>query len=150
MLMGAGGAARAVIAGLQAFGLKDITITDIVADLPAALAQSFGLKQVPWDKRQEVEADIVINATPLGMKGKYETETGYEAKWFAGRRGLAYDVVYTPFETRFQREAKAEGWRTISGLNMFLAQADAQFSTWTGQHLPEEARQVVIGTLNGK
>ncbi|MDL2259570.1 shikimate dehydrogenase [Deltaproteobacteria bacterium OttesenSCG-928-K17] len=148
LLMGAGGAARAVVAGLQALGFKDITVTDIVPELPEALVKTFGLKQIPWDKRHEAPATVVINATPMGMKGKFEGETAYPAEWFAGRRGLAYDVVYTPFETRFQKEAKAAGWATVSGLKMFMAQADAQFHTWTGQHLPDEAKQTVIDALS--
>lgn len=148
LLMGAGGAARAVIAGLQELGFTNISLTDVVPDLPGPLAETFGLDVVPWDVRKDVQADIVINATPLGMKGKFENETAYPAEWFAGRKGLIYDVVYTPLETRFQREARAAGWDVISGFDMFLAQGDAQFHTWTGQHLPDAAKQVVKDALS--
>lgn len=150
LLLGAGGAARAVAAGLKTLGLHDITVADIVDDLPAALAATFDLKIVPWAERTKVPADIVVNATPLGMKGKYDGETGYPAEAFSGRKGLAYDVVYTPFLTRFLREAAAAGWKTIAGREMFIAQAHHQFRTWTGQDLPETAKKAVIDALNAQ
>lgn len=152
LLMGAGGAARAAVAGLHVLGIKDITVADIVEDLPAELSKTFNLKRVEWDKRNTVKADMIINATPLGMKGKYDNETGYTKEWFQAqdKPGIAYDIVYTPFETVYQKEAKAAGWKAISGLQMFLSQANHQFKTWTGQDLPEEAKQLVRDTLQGK
>ncbi len=149
LILGAGGAARAVAAGLQALDLTDITVTDIVEDLPESLARDFHLQRVPWDRRGEIPADLIVNVTPLGMKGRFETETPYPAEWFAGRTGVAYDIVYSPFETRFLWEAQNAGWRTIGGLGMFLAQADAQFLAWTGRHLPEEAKRKTAEALGG-
>jgi shikimate dehydrogenase len=89
----------------------------------------------------------VVNATPLGLKGRAEGETAYPAEWFAGRRGLAYDLVYTPRTTRFLAEARAAGWETIDGLAMFLGQAEAQCLTWTGRRLPPEAGQKAAEAL---
>jgi shikimate dehydrogenase len=91
----------------------------------------------------------VVNATPLGLKGPAEGETAYQAEWFAGRRGLAYDLVYTPRPTRFLGEARAAGWETIDGLAMFLGQAAAQFLTWTGRPLPPEAGPKIAEALDG-
>jgi shikimate dehydrogenase len=150
LLLGAGGAARAAAVGLKTLGLHDITVTDIVDDLPTALAETFDLKMVPWAHRSGVPADIVVNATPLGMKGTHQEETAYPLEAFRGRRGIAYDIVYTPFVTRFQREAAAAGWRTIAGREMFISQANYQFHTWTGQNLPEAAKQAVFEALNTK
>jgi shikimate dehydrogenase len=148
LLLGAGGAARAAAAGLKALGLRNITTTDIVEDLPAKLAADFDLKIVPWAERTRIPAELIINSTPLGMKGKGEHETAYPAEAFAGRTGIAYDVVYTPFTTRFLREAGTAGWKTISGREMFIMQADHQFLAWTGQHLPQIAKQAVIDALS--
>lgn len=148
LLMGAGGAARAVVAGLQMLGLRDITVADVVPDLAGPLVKSFGIKEAPWDARREVDADIIVNATPLGMKGKFFEQTAYPAEWLAGRKGLAYDVVYTPAETRFQREAREAGWSVISGRTMFMAQAEAVFRIWTGLSLPEEAKHAVAEELD--
>ncbi len=147
LLLGAGGAARAAVVGLHSIGIDDITVADIAPDLAEMLANAFNLGTIAWDKRNAVEADIVVNATPLGMKGKFVGETPYPASWFSKSAGLAYDIVYTPQETRFLREAAEAGWQTVSGLDMFLGQADQQFFTWTGQHLPEEARQIVVKQL---
>jgi len=151
LLLGAGGAARAVVTGLKALGVSDITVTDIVDNLISALvSEASDLKVVPWAERTSVPADIVINATPLGMKGKFENETAYPAEAFSGRQGIAYDIVYTPFMTRFQREAAAAGWKTIPGREMFISQGDHQFRTWTGQGLPEAAKKAVFDALNAQ
>ncbi len=148
LLLGAGGVARAVAVGLLSLGFADITVTSPTAERSAALARAFDLKVVPWERREEAPADLVVNATPLGQQGGHEGETGYRAEWFAGRPGLAYDVVYTPAETRFLRDARAAGWRTVGGMDMFLGQAEAQFFIWTGRHLPESAKQAVLETAN--
>lgn len=148
LLLGCGGAARAVAAGLQALGLTDITVAGRKPERREKMAADFGLKPVPWEERGAVAADIVINCTPLGMKDGFEELSAYEAGWFAGRSGLAYDVVYTPQDTRFLREARQSGWQVIDGLEMFLWQADVQFFTWTGRHLPEAARQLVVKALS--
>ena len=150
LILGCGGAARAAAAGLQAMGLMDITVVGRQPERLAQMAGDFGLKQAPWAERRSVKADLVVNCTPLGMKDGFEEQTGYEAEWFAGRPGIAYDVVYAPAETRFLREARQAGWRTIDGLAMFLGQADAQFFTWTGRHLPEGARQTAAKTLSAR
>jgi shikimate dehydrogenase len=91
---------------------------------------------------------LVVNATPLGLKGRAEGETAYRAEWFIGRSGLAYDLVYTPRTTRFLAEAQAAGWETIDGLAMFLGQAEAQFFAWTGRPLPPEARRKAAQALD--
>lgn len=150
LILGAGGAARAAVVGLQTLGYTDITITDIVTDLPAALAKEFNLKTVDWDKRGSVDANIIVNSTPLGMKGKFEGESGYDADWFKGRKGVAYDIVYTPYETQFLKDAREAGWVGISGRDMFIAQAEAQFKIWTGKSLSKDAVQAVIDALAGK
>jgi len=139
LLLGAGGAARAAAAGLKELGLNELTACAPSDRRPAELARAFGLKTAPWDRRGEIPCELVVNATPLGLAGRAEDETAYRAEWFAGRRGLAYDLVYTPRTTRFLAEARAAGWETIDGLAMFLGQAEAQFLTWTGRRLPPEA-----------
>ncbi|MDF7667017.1 shikimate dehydrogenase [Orbaceae bacterium ESL0727] len=149
LLLGAGGAARAAVVGLHDLGYTDITVTDIVDALPNALAAEFNLKVVPWDKRNEVEAQIIVNATPLGMQGKFETETAYEQSWFKGK-GVAYDIVYTPYHTCFRNAAEKAGWESISGRDMFIGQANAQFKIWTGKDLSVRAKQAVIDALAGK
>lgn len=147
LLLGAGGAARAAVVGLQTLGYTDITVTDIVEDLPTVLAKEFNLKTVRWEDRNNTNAHIIINSTPLGMLGKYESETPYNYEWFKGSKGVAYDIVYTPYYTRFRVEAEKAGWTSISGRDMFIGQANAQYKTWTGNNLSDNAKQAVIDAL---
>jgi len=100
------------------------------------LAERFG---VAW-KRLEDDSfdgfDVVINATPLGTVGQFETETPATAQQLGGAR-LVYDLVYNPTETLFLRAAREAGCETLGGLSMLIAQAAGQFRLWTGEAAPE-------------
>jgi shikimate 5-dehydrogenase len=89
--------------------------------------------------------DILINATPVGSASAPD-ETPVPAD--AHRRGtVVMDMVYDPVETRLLREARAAGCTTIDGLEMLLAQAAAQFETWTGLEAPADAMREAVGRL---
>lgn len=150
LLLGAGGAARAAAAGLRVHGFENLHVCTPSDRTHVSLAETFGMRAVKWEERHEVPAVLVINATPLGMRGKAEDATPYDfsAARAAGRTGLAYDIVYNPLRTRFLAEAEAAGWRTLGGLEMFHAQADAQFRLWTGRQLPAEARAALEAALS--
>lgn len=148
LLLGAGGVSRAAVAGLRRLGLTDIAVTNRRRERAEALAEEFGLSSIPWEARGDVRADLVINTTSLGMTGAQERETPYPSEGFRST-GIAYDLVYTPFRTRFLHEAEAAGWNTLSGLDMFIAQGDAQFRLWTGRRLPPEAVEAVKAALYG-
>ncbi len=148
LLLGAGGVSRAAVVGLRRLGLANIAVTNRRRERAEALAEAFGLTPVPWEERGDVRADLVINTTSLGMTGAQERETPYPAESFRGA-GIAYDLIYTPFRTRFLREAEAAGWSSLSGLDMFIGQGDAQFRLWTGRSLPPEAIEAVKNTLYG-
>ncbi len=157
LLLGAGGAARAVAAGLVSPAPQDRPAHIYVATpsdkshLP--LAEEFGLTPLLWQNRHEAAPLLVINTTPLGMRGKAEDDTPYDFSLAAqgaasgNTAPLAYDIVYNPLETRFLREARAAGRRCISGLEMFFGQGDAQFRLWTGQGLPPESRHALETAL---
>ena len=157
LLLGAGGAARAVAAGLVSPAPHDRPAHIYVATpsdkshLP--LAEEFGLTPLLWQNRHEPAPLLVINTTPLGMRGKAEDDTPYDFSLAAqcaasgNTAPLAYDIVYNPLETRFLREARAAGRRCISGLEMFFGQGDAQFRLWTGQGLPPESRRAIETAL---
>ena len=157
LLLGAGGAARAVAAGLVSPAPQDRPAHIYVATpsdkshLP--LAEEFGLTPLLWQNRHEPAPLLVINTTPLGMRGKAEDDTPYDFSLAAqcapcgNTAPLAYDIVYNPLETRFLREAQAAGRRCISGLEMFFGQGDAQFRLWTGQGLPPESRRALETAL---
>ena len=129
LVLGAGGVSRAAIAGLRRLGLANITLTNRRKERAEALCNEFGLLCAPWEERGDVPADLIINTTPLGMTGAQEHETPYPRAF--QDNGIAYDLIYTPFQTRFLRDAAAAGWETVSGLDMFIGQGDAQFHLWT-------------------
>jgi shikimate dehydrogenase len=100
LVLGAGGASRAVVAGLKDLGCR-VSVANRTGETARLLAEEFELEVVPWEKRGAIEAELVVNTTPLGMKGKFEDQTPFPASAFAGRGGTAYDIVYTPLRTRF-------------------------------------------------
>lgn len=134
-VIGAGGVASAAAYGLNQQG---VVTTVFARDTNRAkvLAKSFGANYESLDRANFDGFDAVINATPLGTVGQFESETPATAAQLAGAR-LAYDLVYNPTETRFLREAREAGCDTLGGLSMLVAQAAAQFSLWAGTEAPE-------------
>ncbi|MFG0329175.1 MAG: type I 3-dehydroquinate dehydratase [Phycisphaerales bacterium] len=154
-VIGAGGAARAAIAGLSRLGAT-VVVYNRTFERAEALAAEFAAK--PTDERDggparrvvaaRVEkfdracADIIINATPAGMAGGDAADAlpipnlrdATPACW--GADTLVFDTIYTPRETPFLRIARDAGCRTRDGLDMFARQAAAQFELWTGQPAP--------------
>ncbi len=135
LLLGAGGAARAI-----GFGLKERDCQLIVANRSKkkgeGLSKELGCDYLPISslvrmKAGELEADVVINATSLGMVPR-ERETPLPKKLL--RKGMmVMDIVYEPLQTKLLREAKEKGCLTINGLEMLVRQGVAQFMIWTGR-----------------
>lgn len=148
LLLGAGGAAHAVCAGLHMARCHRVRITSPGDKRQYSLAERFGFGAVPWEERYEYEAQLLINATPAGMYGHGEAETPYDfSRGAKVAHAWAYDLVYNPIRTRFLREAEEAGRQCLSGLGMFLEQGAAQFRLWTGRDLPQEARDAVKRSL---
>ncbi|MCA9243431.1 MAG: type I 3-dehydroquinate dehydratase [Phycisphaerales bacterium] len=126
-ILGAGGAARAVITALLGVGCK-ITVMNRSEEPAVQLAAALGCAQAPWEQRNTRFAGVIVNCTPIGMT-PHVTETPVSADALTGAVAV-FDTVYTPAETRLLREARAAGVRTISGVEMFIRQAAAQFELW--------------------
>lgn len=140
-VIGAGGAARAVIYALKK---EDAEVTIFARNLEKAkyLVEDFQveLKELSKTKDQRPKTDfsdfdILINATPLGTKGELESETPALADEIKNI-SLCYDLVYNPTVTRFLREANSANVPTLNGLQMLVAQGAAQFKIWTGKDAP--------------
>jgi 3-dehydroquinate dehydratase/shikimate dehydrogenase len=129
-VIGAGGAARAVVYGLLKSGAR---VTVYARDIGKAkqLSDSFGVSLSPLDEIVSSGASILINTTPIGMRGHDEGLSPVPREAF-GSRPIAYDLIYNPLETRFLRDASAAGCETISGIEMLVTQAALQFELWTG------------------
>lgn len=136
-VIGAGGAASAALWSFKQAGAR-ATVSARDAAKARALAERFGAEHLPLEEARFEGFDVVVNATPLGTAGEFEGET--PASWSQLRgAGLAYDLVYNPTETRFLREARDAGCKTLGGLAMLVAQANEQFKLWTGVSAPEGA-----------
>jgi 3-dehydroquinate dehydratase/shikimate dehydrogenase len=138
-VLGAGGAARAL---LWALGERGARATVFARDISRARAvtEEFGADFARLEGASFEGFDVVANTTPLGTRGKSESETPAAGSQLRGAR-VAYDLVYHPAETRFLREARAAGCATVGGLGMLVAQAEEQFRLWTGRVPPPGVMQ---------
>ena len=149
LVLGAGGAARAVVAGLVRLGVPEVGVTGRSQDKAQALATEFGVAAVPWDDRGGSGADLLANATPMGMAGRFEGVSPFPAKALTSGT-VVYDLVYNPHDTRLVLDAIAAGACVVPGVEMFLYQAVEQFRLWTGRTLPDdELRPLIMEALYG-
>ncbi len=126
-VLGAGGAARAVIAGLLAAGAR-VTVHARRASAARELAAATGVAAGGWPA-EAGSWDVLVNTTPVGTFPDVEASP-MSGQPLDGR--LVYDLVYNPRPTRLLRDAAAAGCLTIDGLEMLVAQAERQFAWWTG------------------
>jgi 3-dehydroquinate dehydratase/shikimate dehydrogenase len=126
-VLGAGGAARAVVVALASSGCS-VTLHARNRQQGADAAVLTPVVLGPWPPEPD-SWDLLINCTPIGMYPKID-ETPVRADQLTGR--YVYDLVYNPSVTRLLREAAARGCQTIGGLDMLVAQAREQFQWWIG------------------
>ena len=129
-VLGAGGAARAVVAGLDHYGAI-ITIYNRTLARAAELAGDFGADARPLADLPQLRAEVLINCTSIGMYPRVDESPVPEA--VLPRVSVVFDTVYNPVRTLLLRQAAEAGCRTVGGLDMFLRQAEAQFELWTGR-----------------
>jgi len=133
-VLGAGGAARAVIASLLDVGVPEIMISNRTRITAEALQHDFGkrLRVVDWVQAGNMleDAATVVNTTSLGMVGKPELRVPLDG---LQKGALVTDLVYAPLQTRFLRVAQEMGCVTVDGLGMLLHQAVPGFERWFGQ-----------------
>ncbi|OOL19798.1 shikimate dehydrogenase [Bombella intestini] len=137
LVLGAGGAARAVAAALQDRGCE-VFIANRTTARAEALVQALGagtvLDWADWPSRLG-EMSLLVNATSLGMGGREDMD--WATLLQAGQAGLSVaDIVYTPRQTPLLKAAQKHGFRTVDGLGMLICQARAGFQGWFGV-LPE-------------
>ena len=133
LVLGAGGAARAIIAGLLAEGVSHVTIANRTEARGRALARHFGnnVSAVAWASIPERLPDchLVVNTTLLGMAGQPPLEIDLDG---LPPGAAVADIVYVPLETDLLRQARARGHRVVDGLGMLLHQAVPGFEVWFG------------------
>jgi shikimate dehydrogenase len=150
MVLGAGGAARAILHGLLAEGTTRIFLANRTLDRAEGLAQAFGhaVEVVDWEDRNRAlsSCGLLVNATSLGMTGKEPLEIDLAA---LPKDAVVADIVYSPLETPLLAQARARGNRVVDGLGMLLHQAVPGFERWFGvrPEVTPELRAQVAASL---
>jgi len=141
-VIGAGGVARAIVAGLSNAG-ANIRIYNRTVEKAKTLARQFNCRFAGLDDLANIKADLIINCTSIGMHPDInETPLPKEC---IKKDMVVFDTVYNPAETLLLRQAREAGAKTIEGLSMFVSQACAQFKLFTGQ---DAAIEVVRRTIS--
>lgn len=134
LVLGAGGAARAVAFGAARRGAA-VTITNRHDERATNLAEQVGCRTVNWSQRASTLAEIIVNCTPVGMHPNVD-DTPVPPAAFNKPNMLAFDTVYHPENTMFLKLARERECKTITGVEMFVDQAAHQFKFYTGQDAP--------------
>lgn len=141
-IFGAGGAARACVYALKLEG-ADVTVFARDKQKGRAFADEFsvGFSEFSTENRRTSgylsDFDILVNTTPLGMKGDHEKDSLFNADQLDGLK-FVYDLVTKATDTPILREARSMGIPTLGGLDMLIAQGAKQFEIWTGESAPTE------------
>ncbi|MFO1150177.1 MAG: shikimate dehydrogenase [Alsobacter sp.] len=134
LVLGAGGAARGVVAGLLERGVGRVVVANRTSARAAALAAQFDSRVEPhgWDGLRPLlgAADLLVNTTSLGMQGQPPLAVDLSPM---KPDAIVDDIVYVPLETDLLRQARQHGLRTIDGLGMLLHQAAPGFEHWFGR-----------------
>ncbi|KAI5566544.1 hypothetical protein BDE02_13G027600 [Populus trichocarpa] len=145
VVVGAGGAGRAIAVGAKSRGAR-VIIFDIDLERAKSLAQVVSGEAQHFDSLAHFQPEkgaILANATPIGMHPSTDRIPVAEAT--LGNYQLVFDAFYTPRKTRLLEDADAAGAITVSGVEMFLKQAIEQFSLFTGREAPKDfMREIVL------
>ncbi|MSP83640.1 MAG: shikimate dehydrogenase [Alphaproteobacteria bacterium] len=148
VILGAGGAARAVIVALQDAGVREIRVVNRTRERAETLARDLGATIGDWAERAAAleNATLLVNTTTLGMANGPPLDLALDR---LGDRAIVYDLVYVPLETQLLAAARARGLRTVDGLGMLLYQARPGFAAWFGVDpaVTPELRAFVMATL---
>ncbi|MCE9532117.1 MAG: shikimate dehydrogenase [Planctomycetes bacterium] len=130
MVLGAGGAARAVVHGLKLTGIH-VHIASRTLERAQALAKEVDGKAVDWEGRHNTACDVIVNCTPIGMHPNVDSSPVHKS--FLKPGTLVFDTVYNPESTLLVKDARERGCIVVTGLEMFVRQASLQFQLFTGQ-----------------
>lgn len=153
VVLGAGGASRAILYGLLQRGAERILLVNRTLERAEALARHFGSKvtALAWDQAETAlaGADLLVNTTSLGMKGQPPLDLDLSR---LPKSALVTDIVYVPLETPLLAAARQAGLATVDGLGMLLHQAVPGFERWFGAR-PEvtpQLRALVLADIEAK
>ena len=140
-VIGAGGAARAVVAGLVDVGAR-ITIYNRTAQKAESLAQEFRCRAAGIDELPQMDAAVVVNCTSLGMHP--DVDICPVPDGVLKESMTVFDTVYNPLETKLLKNANAAGAKVVNGAEMFIRQAMAQYKIFIGEDADEDQMRKVV------
>jgi shikimate dehydrogenase len=147
VVLGAGGASRAIIWALLSRGYTEVYIANRTLEKAQNLADHFGPNTIAikWDSLGEKlgEADFLVNTTSLGMTGQPELNIDLDN---LSKSTVVTDIVYSPLQTKLLRDAGQRGNATVDGLGMLLHQAVPGFEKWFGvrPEVTDELREMIL------
>jgi shikimate dehydrogenase len=148
VLLGAGGAARAIVVALLDAGVPEIRLVNRTTRRAEEIAAAVGgpIKVLPWDARADAlkDAALLVNSTNLGMAGQQPLDLDLRNLPMAA---TVYDIVYVPLMTELLKAAQQRGNKIVDGIGMLLHQARPGFKAWFGQdpQVTPELRAFVLG-----
>jgi shikimate dehydrogenase len=145
VILGAGGAARAAVFGIQQRGGTPLVINRTPAR-GEAMARELGCSFYPLSEIGNIRGDCLINTTPVGMSPAKGTSP--VAKSVLSNFRWVIDVIYNPVQTQLLKDADEAGCTTLNGVGMFIHQGAEQIKLWTGKEPPREfMKQIVLEKL---
>jgi shikimate dehydrogenase len=146
VILGAGGAARAVGFGIKAEGGR-VIIANRTPKRGESLGRDLDSEFLRLEEIRQLDCDILVNTTPVGMHPQVDATP--VSKDLLHRDMVVMDVVFNPLQTRLLKDAQACGCTTVDGATMLVYQGAKQFELWTGEQAPVEImRQAVLEALN--
>ncbi len=142
VVLGAGGAAKAVAFGLLEAGAGSVVLANRTYEKAVQLAETVGCTAIAVEDLAHEQADILINTTSVGMSPHGEQSP--IAASLLPSYSVVMDIVYAPLETRLLKEAKQAGCATVDGLDMLLYQGIEQFKIWTGVTPPAPVMRAAL------
>jgi 3-dehydroquinate dehydratase/shikimate dehydrogenase len=141
LVLGAGGAAKALGFGLRRMGAS-VVIAGRTSARAQHLAEALDCRTVEWVNRYAVQADVLINCTPVGMHPNVDA-TPYD-KHHLRPSMVVFDTVYNPENTLLTKEARSQSCTVVTGVDMFVRQACLQLKLFTGQEAPAELMREML------
>ncbi|HWI65605.1 MAG TPA: shikimate dehydrogenase [Symbiobacteriaceae bacterium] len=147
VVLGSGGAARAIALHLAWSRVARVVVSNRTAARAEALVKEIQTlapdvpvtaveARSPEERAALIDAGLVVNCTPLGMKGENAGATPVNEINLLPQKAVVYDTVYTPAETRLLKEARLRGLRTVGGLGMLVHQGACAWEYWFGRRGP--------------
>jgi 3-dehydroquinate dehydratase/shikimate dehydrogenase len=141
LILGAGGAARALAHMLQREGAI-VTVTSRSSERASDLAGDVGCKHIGWESRHTTKCELLVNCTPVGMAPNIDESPVHHS--FLAPEMMVFDTIYMPETTMLVKEARARGCTVLTGVDMFVRQAEMQFRLFTKREPPPDLMRTVV------